>query len=84
MSQSDHHHEPLWILAPDLILPTPAVLAVLTLERAGHTLTLDAAGTTILIDPAPGVPLDAHDVAELRRWKQHAIVFMRYLPPEIH
>lgn len=85
MSRSEHHHdEPLWILAPDLILPSPAVLAVVNLERAGHTLTLDGSGTRILIDPAPGVVLDAHDVAELKRWKLHAILFMRYQPQAVH
>lgn len=78
------NHEPLWILAPDLVLPAPAVLAVLNLERAGHTLTLDATGTTILIERAPGVSLDPQDLADLRRWKPHAIVFMQYQPPAVH
>ncbi len=74
--------EPFWFLRPGLVLPTPAVLAVLNLERAGHVLTLTADGANIHIDPARGVAVDPHDLAELRRWKQHAILFMRYVPDD--
>ncbi len=72
-----------WFLRPDLVLPTAAVLAVLNLERAGHTLALDATGHDILVSPAPGVPLTEADLAALRRWKAHAILFLRYVPPGV-
>lgn len=70
--------EPFWCLHPDLILPTPAVLAVLNLERAGHRLTLDATQTQIHVEPAAGATIDPEALANLRRWKRHAIVLMRY------
>lgn len=66
------------------MLPTAAVLAVLAVERAGHTIRLNETGDQILVEQAPGVPLDDHDLAQLRKWKQHALLFMRYIPPEVH
>ncbi len=75
--------EPLWVLAPDLILPTAAVMAVLAIERAGHVATIDATGKQVLVEPAPGVPLDPHDLAQLRRWKGHVLLFLRYQPAAI-
>lgn len=74
--------EAFWYLRPGLLLPTAAVLAVLNLERAGHRLSLDAHASQIHLEPAPGVAVDAHDLAELRRWKAHAILFMRYTPDD--
>lgn len=74
--------EPLWFLRPGLLLPTPAVLAVLNIERAGHRLKLDPTGEHIQVEPASGAAVDLQDLAELRRWKQHAILFMRYSPTD--
>ena len=79
MSKSED--ERLWFLAPDLVLPVPAVLAVLQLERAGHRLTLGATGDRIVVQRAPGTQIDPDDLAQLRRWKEHALLFLRYQPP---
>ena len=73
-----------WFLRPGLLLPTPSVLAVLNLERAGHRLTLTTDGAGIHVEPAKGIPVDPHDLAELRRWKAHALLFLRYTPDDAH
>lgn len=80
MSTSDQ----LWYLRPGILLPVDAILAVLALERAGHKLSLTESGDTIAIERAPGIPLDPHDVNELRRHKAAAIAFLRYSPPAVH
>ena len=67
-----------WYLRPGLILPTPAVLAVLDLERQGHQLTLDEDGENIRIASPPGVALVSEDVEALRKWKAHAVLFIGY------
>lgn len=74
----------LWYLRPGILLPVAAILSVLNLERAGHRLTLSEDGQAIDLERAPGVPLDPHDVAELRRHKIAAIEFLKYSPPAIH
>jgi len=74
--------EPLCYLRPGLILPAPAILAVLALERAGHRLSLAASGEHIHVERAPGVAVDPDDLAALRRWKRHAILLLRYLPSD--
>ena len=73
MSRSEFE---LVVLRGGLTVPAGAILAVLNLERAGHRLTLNAAFEHIDIEAATGVPIDEHDLAQLRRWKQHAILFM--------
>lgn len=65
-----------------VIVPAPAVLAVLAVEKAGHRISVRPDGQHLQIDEAPGRPLAADDMAALRRWKWHAILFLLYVPTD--
>lgn len=61
-----------------LVVPLPALLALLTLERAGHSIRL--AGDDIVVERGAGSPpMDAEALAALRRWKRHAWLIVRNL-----
>lgn len=73
MSASDFVH-----LGAGLIVPWPAMLAVLDLERAGHRLHLD--GHHVLVERGPGLPpIDQSAIDALRRWKGHAWLIVRHI-----
>lgn len=63
-----------------LVVPVEAVDAALAIEHAGHTLTTD--GTDLLIEPHGTV--DPHDLQQLRRWKPHCILLLRYTANDRH
>ena len=63
-----------------LIVPLPAWRVVLAIEHAGHRITVD--GADIVIEP--GVGLDVHLLAELKRWKPHAIMLLSYTADDSH
>lgn len=63
-----------------MIVPLPAYLVVLAVERAGHRLRVE--GQDILIEPGAG--LDPTLLKELKRWKAHAIMLISYSPDDSH
>ena len=63
-----------------LIVPLPAWRVLLAIEHAGHRLRV--VGADILIEP--GVGLDVHLLAELKRWKPHAIMLLGYTADDSH
>lgn len=64
----------------DIIVPLPAWLVVLAVERAGHRLRVE--GADIVIEP--GADLDAALLAALKRWKCHAIMLLGYVADDSH
>ena len=75
MSASEFVH-----LQRGMVVPLPAYLVVLSIERAGHRLRVD--GADILIQPGRG--LDPALIAALRRWKRHAIMLLGYTADDSH
>lgn len=67
-------------LQAGLIVPIAAVDALLAIEAAGHKITLD--GEDLLVEPRGH--LDDHDLDQLRRWKQHCILLLRYTANDRH
>lgn len=63
-----------------LVVPIEAVAAALAIERAGHRLRLD--GDDLLIEP--NGTLDAHNVQQLRQWKPHVLLLLRYTASDQH
>jgi hypothetical protein len=63
-----------------LVVPLPAVEALLNLERAGHRLRVD--GSDIVIELRGN--LDAHDAEQLRRWKPHVLLLLSYVASDEH
>lgn len=63
-----------------MIVPLPAWLVVLAVERAGHRLRVD--GGKIIIEPGGGLAPTL--VAELKRWKPHAIMLLGYVADDCH
>jgi hypothetical protein len=61
-----------------LTLPVGPVLLVLGLEARGFTLRRD--GDDILVTPFSGLRDD--DKRALRRWKQHVLALLDYVPTE--
>jgi hypothetical protein len=73
MSASDFVH-----LGAGLIVPVAAVVAVLDLERAGHTVTID--GDDLAVTRGRGrAPIDPDAIAALRRWKAHCWLIVRHV-----
>lgn len=61
-----------------LVVPLPALLALLALEHAGHSIRL--AGDDIVVERGAGSPpLDPEALATLKRWKRHAWLIVRNL-----
>ena len=63
-----------------LIVPLPAWLVVLAIGYAGHRMIVKGAD----IVTKPGVGLDVHLLAELKRWKLHAIMLLGYTADDSH
>ncbi len=77
MSASEFVH-----LSGGMIVPLEAYLAVLQVERAGHRMRVE--GDQIVVRTEPGVRLDPALVANLKRWKAHAIMLLRYEADDRH
>jgi len=67
-------------LQDGLVIPMAAVEALLAVENAGHRITID--GDDVLIEPRGTV--DADDLQQLRKWKQHVLLLLRYTPSDHH
>ena len=63
-----------------LIVPLPAWRVVLAIEHAGHRLRVDGADIVI----GRGTPIDPRLLAELKRWKPHAIRLLAYTADDSH
>ena len=61
-------------------IPLSAHLVVVAIEHAGHRMIVEGADIVI----KPGVGLDVHLLAELRRWKPHAIMLLGYTADDSH
>ncbi|MDP3719344.1 MAG: hypothetical protein Q8T13_16405 [Acidobacteriota bacterium] len=62
------------------VVPVEAVEAALAIENAGHRLTLDGADLLIV----PSGPVDPHDLEQLRRWKPHVLMILKYTADDRH
>ena len=61
-------------------VPLPAWMVVLAIGYAGHRMIVEGADIVI----TPGVGLDVHLLAELKRWKPHAIMLLGYTADDSH
>lgn len=69
----------LW-LQHGLVIPIEAAVAAMAIENAGHRISTD--GEDVLIEPRGTV--DAHDLAQVRKWKAHVILMLSYTATDEH
>jgi hypothetical protein len=64
-------------LRPGLLVPRRVVDVIFAIERDGHALSIDDCDI-VITPPRRGGQLREHHVEELRRWKQNALLVLRY------